>query len=89
MHNNFKNYRKIIKNRPIIVSKGNAFYKQNVLASTQYKKRSKITWEDINVAGKFFVTLTGTLGSKANLDGASCCGVEAEIKENFHPFVFF
>ena len=43
MHNNFKNYRKIIKNRPIIVSKGNAFYKENVLASTQYKKRSKIT----------------------------------------------
>lgn len=43
MHNNFKNYRKNIKNRPIIVSKGNAFYKQKLLASTQYKKRSKLT----------------------------------------------
>lgn len=89
MRNNFKNYRKNIKNRPIIVSKGNAFYKQKVLASTQYKKRSKLTREDTNLADKFFVTLTGTLASKADLDGESSCGMEAEIRENFHPFVLF
>ena len=42
MHNNLKTIEKIIKNRPIIVSKGKAFYKQKVV-STQYKKHSKLS----------------------------------------------
>jgi hypothetical protein len=84
-----KTIKRNIKNRLIIVNKGNAFYKQKVLVSTQYKKHSKLTSEDTKVADKFFVTITSTLGSKADLDRASGCGVDAEIKENFHTYVFF